>query len=163
VGEPLSEASIALESPGDSEAEADGSEPSLDVESLGDSSSRDGSFEWSPEPPLDLESPGDSEARGDSDGSVGDPGDVACGDEDEPPGLPVLPDPPPDVGDGLVGVGLDDPPFDGVAVGEEDGLVVAERVTGGATPGGALSPAARSCCHDHPTDPPAGTVRPPTP
>ena len=36
-------------------------------------------------------------------------------------------------------------------------------VTGGATPGGTLRPAARSCCHDQPTEPPAGTVSEPTP
>ena len=89
--------------------------------------------------------------------------------DDEPP---VPPDPPVDplpsdgvaVGEEVegVGVGLDD-------VGEEDGEEgeglegVDVAVTGGKTPGGTLEPAARSCCHDQPTDPPAGTVNEPTP
>jgi hypothetical protein len=73
---------------------------------------------------------------------------------------------------GLVGDGLaEPPPLDGVAVG--DGVAVADGVslgvgvdvgaTGGATPGGTAPLFSRSCCHDQPTDPPAGTVRPPTP
>ena len=37
----------------------------------------------------------------------------------------------------------------------------ARRVTGGATAGGTLAPAVRSCCQDQPTEPPAGTVRRP--
>ena len=50
----------------------------------------------------------------------------------------------------------------GVEVGDGDGLDGAV-VTGGATAGGTLVPAVRSCCHDHPTDPPAGTVSDITP
>ena len=49
----------------------------------------------------------------------------------------------------------------GDGVGEDVG--VDELSTGGATDGGTLPPAGRSCCHDQPTDPPAGTVREPTP
>ncbi len=98
------------------------------------------------------------------------------------PVLPPLPPPAP-------GVGLDDcdPPFDGVAVGDEpvedelgddvgddelgdevgdgvgDGVGVAVGITGGATPGGTAPLFSRPCCHDRPTEPPAGTVRPPMP
>lgn len=185
VGEPASAALLALESLGDSDVESTGSASPLDVESLRDSSSREVSWELSSEPPFDLESLGDSEARGDSEGSLGDPEVVTCGDDEElgsaePPELP-LPDPLP-AGDGLA-VGeppLDPPdeppPLDGVAVGEEvgdvgddvgDGLGVGvgveDRVTGGATAGGTLPLPARSCCQDQPTDPPSGTVREPTP
>jgi hypothetical protein len=119
---------------------------------------------------------------------LGDPEGLACGDGDElgvdPPVLPL--DPPPLVGDGLeVGDGLDDPeppddpePLDGLAVGDGEGLDVGDgvgdgvgvgdglvvvRVTGGATAGGTLPPAGRSCCQDQPTEPPAGTVSEPTP
>lgn len=184
VGEPASAALLALESLRDSDTESAGSASFLDVESLRDSSSREASWEPSSEPPFDLESLGDSEARGDSEGSLGDAEEVACGDEDElgsaePPELPLpdpLPEPPP-AGDGLA-VGEpaldppdDPPPLDGVAVGEEvgdvgDGLGVevgVDRVTGGATAGGTLPLPARSCCHDQPTDPPSGTVNEPTP
>ena len=80
----------------------------------------------------------------------------------------------------MVGDGVDEPPEDGVAVGDEvgglDGAVgegdevglvldvgAGAVTTGGATLGGTLVPAVRSCCHDQPTEPPAGTVRAPTP
>lgn len=96
------------------------------------------------------------------------PEGAACGDE---PGEGDSPDPPDGLDVGLVdGDGLDD--ADGEAVGDGldeavgeavgEGLDDADVVTGGATPGGTLEPA-RSCCHDHPTEPPAGTVSPPTP
>jgi hypothetical protein len=92
------------------------------------------------------------------------------------------------VGDGLdVGDGPDEPgPFDEPdppdpepepppepLVGDDVGEDVGEEVlgdwvgvaawTGGATLGGTLAPAARSCCQDHPTEPPAGTVSEPAP
>lgn len=181
VGGPASGAALGLESLGDSEADSEGSASLLGRESLGDSLRRESLFDRSLAPPLDLESLGDSGASGDSEGALGAPEGLACGDEVgvEPPAPPL--EPPPLVGDGLeVGVGLDDPdPFDGVAVGEDDvGLELGDevgdevgvgdgllevRVTGGATPGGTLAPAARSCCQDHPTEPPAGTVSEPTP
>lgn len=65
----------------------------------------------------------------------------------------------------LVGDDVGDGPDDDVGeeVGDGDGLGEEEAVTGAATPGGTLAPAARSCCHDQPTDPPAGTVSEPTP
>ena len=103
------------------------------------------------------------------------------GDEDEDPDgdgdeddVPEPPPPEPVVG--LVGDGLvEPPPPDGVAVGDGllvgDGLDVGDSLgegvdvgaSGGATPGGTAPLFSRSCCHDQPTDPPAGTVRPPTP
>lgn len=170
VGEPASAALLALESLGDSEPGSAGSASSLDVESLSDSSSREGSSERSREPFLVLESLGDSGARGDSE-ARGDSDGLACGDADEvgPPELP-LPDPPPepplDPGEGLaVGEDVEDVEDVGDEVGDGLGVGVGvdERVTGGAMPGGALGPAARSCCHDQPSDPPSGTVAEPTP
>ena len=187
VGGPASGAALGVESLGDSAAVSEGSASLLDVESLGDSPSTAPPFDPFSAPALDRESLGDSTPSGDPEGALGEPEGLACGDElgVDPPVLP--PDPPPLVGDGLaVGVGLDDPvppddpdPPDGLAVGEDevgldvgdgvgdwvgvgDGLVVV-RVTGGATEGGTLPPAGRSCCQDHPTEPPAGTVSEPTP
>ncbi len=81
----------------------------------------------------------------------------------------------------MVGEGVDDPLDDGPGVGEGDvgegdgeegdgeevgvglDVGVGVLVTGGATPGGTLFPAVRSCCQDQPTEPPAGTVSEPTP
>jgi hypothetical protein len=176
----------------------------LDAESLGDSTSfaplPDAFFD----PAVVLESLGDSVPSGDSEGVLGDPDGVACGDGDElcddPPEPPLPVEPPPLVGDGLdVGDGPDEPgPFDDPdppedpdppdpdppdpdppepdpepLVGDDVGEVVGEDVlgdwvgvaawTGGATPGGTLVPAVRSCCQDHPTEPPAGTVSEPAP
>lgn len=53
--------------------------------------------------------------------------------------------------------------FVGEDVGDGDELGLGEDafVTGGTTPGGTVAPEARSCCQDHPTDPPAGTVSAP--
>jgi hypothetical protein len=61
------------------------------------------------------------------------------------------------------GVGEADCEGVGEEVGDGDGLGlgVDVLVTGGATPGGTVAPEARSCCQDHPTDPPAGTVSAP--
>jgi hypothetical protein len=96
----------------------------------------------------------------------------------DPPDPPDPPEPPPEPVVGLVGEGLAEPlpPLVGVAVGDGVDEVVGdalgeavgvgdgvEAATGGATLGGTLVPAVRSCCHDQPTDPPAGTVREPTP
>ena len=81
-----------------------------------------------------------------------DPPDVP---PEEPPDVP--PEEPPDVPPDVPPVGEDE--GDGVG----DGLGDDDWVTGGATPGGTAEPAARSCCHDHPTEPPAGTVSVPTP
>jgi hypothetical protein len=185
VGGPASGAALGVESLGDSTVVSEGSASLLDVESLGDSPSRAEPFDRFSAPLFDRESLGDSAPSGDSEGALGDPEGLACGDEDgvDPPVLPL--DPPPVVGDGLeVGEGPDEPeppddpePPDGLAVGEgEDGLdvgvgdwvgdgdgLVDVRVTGGATAGGTLPPAGRSCCQDHPTEPPAGTVSDPTP
>ncbi len=56
-----------------------------------------------------------------------------------------------------------EPPL-GEEVGSGDGLDVGVRsCTGAATPGGTTPLDPRSCCHDQPTDPPAGTTSPPTP
>jgi hypothetical protein len=178
-------AALALGLPGDSLSVSAGSAPSFAVESCADASSEsvpepfpEPFAEPLPDPPLACESPGDSEARGDSDGVDGEPDGVACGEEvPSDPVLPVLP--PLGPWDGLDD--CDPPPLDGAVVGDAVGEVLddggADEVgddvgdevgddgagaTGGATPGGALEPA-RSCCQDHPTEPPAGTVRPPTP
>ena len=118
---------------------------------------------------LDVESPGDSLATGDSEGSLdGDAdGDAEGLADGEGPFWPPLP---PEVGDELGEGALDPlPPL----VGEGDGVLVGEDVvgvavgvlgaTGGATLGGTAPPAGRSCCHDHPTEPPARTVRAPAP
>jgi hypothetical protein len=177
VGGPASDAALGVESLGDSTAVSEGSASLLDGESLGDSRFSDASSESFLEPALVLESLGDSTPSGESEGVLGEPEGLACGDGeevcDDPLGLPLPPELPPLVGDGLeVGDGLVDPePLDGLAVGEDvvgdwvgvgDGLVDV-RVTGGATAGGTLPPAGRSCCQDHPTDPPAGTVSEPAP
>ncbi len=188
VGAPASAGVLAPESLGDSEGESAPPGASLARESPGDSASRDGASDA----PVDRESLGDSEATGDSERSLGVPEGVACGDADEPeppeaPALPALPPEPfPELGDGLLDwepppdPPVDPPPLDGVAVGEDDvgdavgegeavgdglglGVAVAVRETGGATLGGTPAPDGRSCCHDHPTDPPAGTVSAPTP
>ena len=169
----------------------------LDGESLGDSTSLSRLSDAFFDPALVLESLGDSVPSGDSEGVLGDPEAVDCGDGDEvcddPPEPPLPVEPPPLVGDGLdVGDGPDepgpvdepdppedpdppdpDPPEPDPLVGDDVGEDVGEDVlgdwvgvavwTGGATPGGTLAPAARSCCHDQPTDPPAGTVSEPTP
>ena len=138
--------------------------------------------EPSPDPPLACESPGDSEARGDSEGVDGEPDGLASGDECRSSRCC----PPPAPGDGLDD--CDPPPLDGVAVGDEpvgdelgddvgddeasgdevgddvgEGVATERAATGGATPGGTAPLFSRSCCHDKPTEPPAGTVRPPTP
>ncbi len=167
--------SVAVESPGDSSS-------SVPVSVFFSESPR--------EPVVARESPGDSEARGDSDGRAGDAEGVACGDDDEPPEpveppvpppLPLPPPPAPGVGvadcdpppleGGEVGDALGDADGDDAGDGDELGDVlgvgvavgVVERKTGGATSGGTLEPAARSCCHDQPTEPPAGTVKLPAP
>jgi hypothetical protein len=121
------------------------------------------------------ESPGDSLARGDSEGSLDGVDEalaegLAEGDEPvlPPPFLPPLP---PEVGD-EVGDGVLDPvdpspPVEGDEVGVEEGedvVGVAVGVlgaTGGAAPGGAALPV--PCFQDQPTEPPAGTISPPTP
>ncbi|SEB28619.1 hypothetical protein SAMN04489844_0066 [Nocardioides exalbidus] len=152
---------------------------------------RDGSSEAELAPSLGCESPGDSLASGDCDALAdGDPEDDSEGNSDadgepdgvadgeaegevvdpDPPPLPPLPPlPPPGVG---VAVGeLEPPPPEppvGVADGDEVGVGVDVGLgeagfTGGATPGGTAEPDGRSCCQDQPTEPPAGTVRPPTP
>jgi hypothetical protein len=91
----------------------------------------------------------------------------------DPPPEPLEPPAaPPELGDpvGEDDVGEDDEGEDegeevgddevGDELGDGDGL---EEDTGGATPGGTLPPDGRSCCQAQPTEPPAGTVSPPTP
>jgi hypothetical protein len=141
------------------------------------------------EPVLAFESPGDSDAKGLSDGSLGVADGVAELDAEGDfvgevegdfvgdavglePDVPDPPDPPdpvePPVPPPEPPV-LPPPPDDGVAVGEGvgdavgDGVEVVPEVTGGATPGGTVPPAGRSCCQENPTDPPDGTVSPPAP
>ncbi len=187
LGSPASGAALAVESPGDSLPESVASASSLAVESPGDSSSSAPSSDPFVELSLACESPGDSEADGDSAGLDGDPDGDASGDEPAPPAPdPPLPDVPPPDPEGL-GDGVDDEPeppepplpADGEDVGEDDGdelgdelgdsdgvgvaVGVAERSTGGSTDGGTLPPDGRSCCHDQPTEPPAGMVRLPAP
>lgn len=108
------------------------------------------------------------------------PEGLGVGDVAEPLEPPEPPPPAPGVGV----ADCDPPPLDGVAVGDEpdgdepgddvgddevgdevgdgvdDGVAAA---TGGATPGGTAPLFSRSCCQDHPTEPPAGTVRLPAP
>jgi hypothetical protein len=74
------------------------------------------------------------------------------------------------VGEEPVGEELGDVGDDGDEVGDEGADAVGEGVddgaaaaTGGATPGGTAPLFSRSCCHERPTEPPAGTVRPPMP
>ena len=142
----------------------------------------------SPASPRDSDASPDAEPEGETDGvSEG----VSEGDADDTPGPRCLPgavpddDPPPAELD-WPGVAVDDG-FDGpgevgprvglwvgleeglrVGLGLEEGLRVGlgvaegARWTGGATPGG-TAPEPRSCCHDHASEPPAGTTRPPTP
>src|SRR6478609_511964 len=131
-------------------------------------------------PALRGESPGDSLASGDGEGVPDAEGDEdvdgldvldGLGDGELPPPLPLpfpppfpppLPPPPPveplvgpEVGEG-VGLELDGSDVVGLAVG-------VAGLTGGGTAGGTPPPAGRSCCHAQPTEPPAGTIRPPTP
>jgi hypothetical protein len=184
LGPPASGSALALESLGDSTPGSVASASSLAAESPGDSSSTAGSSdpfpEPRPDPPLDRESPGDSEASGDSEGDDGEPVGLACAEVDPPGLLPPLAEglddgdpPPPDgvaVGDEPVEDELGDEVGDdelGDEVGDEVGLGVDDGVgvaaTGGATPGDTAPLFSRSCCHDRPTEPPAGTVRPPMP
>ena len=174
-------AALAPESLGDSTPE---SGSALADESLGDSGVLERSSESCAAAFLRRESLSDSGASGVPD-ALGEPDGAASGDAlgevdalAPPDGFEVgledgdgleVPDEEPDVDvvGADVGLGLDDDEGDDVGedVGEEvgDGLGEAEDVTGAATPGGTLAPAARSCCHDQPTDPPAGTVSEPTP
>jgi hypothetical protein len=192
LGSPASDAALAVESPGDSTSGSVASGSSLALESPGDSSSSVPSSDPLSDPPLARESPGDSEASGDPEGLDGVPDGEACGEDPDPPDEPepLPPEVPPPAPEGLDDGLVDEPeppeppepplPPDGEAVGEDgdelgeelgddvgDGVGEAvgldERVTGGATDGGTLPPAGRSCCHDQPTEPPAGTVRLPAP
>jgi hypothetical protein len=132
---------------------------------------------------LVRESLGDSEASGDSE-AVGVPDGEAEGEVVEPfvppPEPPEPPEPPDGVAEGDEGDegAVEDGDELGDELGDEEGdeldglglgdglgvgVGVAERDTGGAMAGGTPDPAARSCCHDQPTEPPAGTVSEPTP
>jgi hypothetical protein len=102
---------------------------------------------------------------GDEEGLLGcEPPPEVVPDPDPLPPDPLPPEPLPEPPSGLgEEVGLDVCDGEDVGVGEGVDVVVAVLVTGGAVPGGTLAPAARSCCQDHPTEPPAGTVSDPTP
>lgn len=111
---------------------------------------------------LDPEPPDPPAALvGDADGLLGCEPPPAL----EPPPVPApAAEPPPEPVPGL-GEEDGDDVCEGDDVGEGEGVDVGVEVfiTGGATAGGTLEPAGRSCCHDQPTDPPAGTVSDPTP
>jgi hypothetical protein len=158
---------LRCESPGDSLAIGD-SEGVLDADGEEDDGLDDGLDEGlAPEPPEPPEPPdGEGELLGWD--PPPDPEPLPPPDpEPLPPPEPEPdppPEPPPEPPPGL-GEEVGDDVWDGVEVGEGVGVDVGVDVfvTGGATPGGTLDPAARSCCHDHATEPPAGTVSEPTP
>lgn len=132
------------------EADADGDDEDEGVDGLDD-----GLEVWlDPEPPEPLPPEGDDGLLGSE--PLPDPL------PDPPDPLPDPPDPvPPELGEAVGEVVCDG---DEVAVGVGVGVGVAVVfVTGGATLGGTLVEVVRSCCHDHPTEPPAGTVSEPTP
>jgi hypothetical protein len=151
---------LRRESPGDSPATGDpdglpDAEAETDAEGDDAGEAEDGLDDGlGPEPPEPLPVPPEGD-----EGLLGEEPPV-----DPPEPLP-LPDPLPDPLPPGLGEAVGEVVCDGVdvGVGEGDDVGVEVFIRGGATAGGTLAPAARSCCHDQPTDPPAGTVSEPTP